>query len=231
MPTIKYSIHESGYVAAYGTVSDSISLVGNSLTKTALSILSSALETECIQVTIGLSDLIGVFSRMNSNGILVSNIITDGELQRIKAAANGLNVGVLRSGLNAIGNNILANDKIAIVNPDYNRASRESISDILGVEVVSYENTSFKTVGSNNILTNKGLLINNRSSDEEKEYLDGVTGMDSMRTTANTGSLSIGLSVLANSHGAVIGSETTGFELARIMEALDINGESWKTPA
>jgi translation initiation factor 6 len=222
MPVIKYSIHESGYVGAFGTATDKYVFMGNSLNATGVRAVSGALGSECVLITVGMSDLVGIFARANSNGIVLSNIAADSEVKRIKELAEGINVGCISSNLNAIGNNILANDKIAIVNPEYGNDDIREIRDILDVEVIRYSGESFKTVGASNVLTNKGLLINNRCSDEEKEELDRATGMDSIRTTANTGALSIGLSVLANSKGVVIGSETTGFEIARITDALDI---------
>ena len=223
MPIKKYSIHESGYVGAFGTATDKLVFIGNSVNNTAISILTSTLKCDCIPISVAMSDLVGIFSRANSNGIVLSNLAADSEISAIKEKVNDINVGILPSDLNAIGNNILANDKVAIVNPEYSTSDVKVIQDILDVEVVKYNGTSFMTVGASNILTNKGLLINNRCSDEEQEELEGITKMHSIRTTANTGSLSIGLSVLANSNGAVIGSETTGFEIARIMDALDIS--------
>ncbi|MCL4371949.1 translation initiation factor IF-6 [Candidatus Marsarchaeota archaeon] len=222
MPIIKYSIHDSGYVGAYATATDSRIFVGSSLNKAAQRAISGALNADCIPITIGMSDLIGVFSRANSNGMVLSNVATDMELANIKKNAKGMNIGIIKSGLNAIGNNILANDKIAIVHPGYDSASIYEISDALGVEAIRYDSDSFKTVGASNVLTNKGILINNKSTDADQEFLDKATGMSSMRSTANTGALSIGLSVIANSYGIVAGSDTTGFELARIAEALNI---------
>ena len=131
-----------------------------------------------------------------------------------------MNVGSIESNLNAIGNNILANDKIAIVNPEYGPEDIKAIRDILDVEVVRYSGGSFKTVGANDILTNKGLVINNHASDEEKERLDRETGFDSVRSTANMGSLGVGIAVVANSNGALIGDTTTGYEFSRIVDGL-----------
>ena len=115
------------------------------------------------------------------------------------------------------------NDRIAIVNPDFKQEDISVIRDIFGVEVIKQAIGGFRTVGANNILTNKGFIINNRAGDDEKAKLDKLLGFESMRTTANTGSLNIGLAALANSGGLVVGEETTGYELARIMDGLDIN--------
>ena len=79
----------------------------------------------------------------------------------------------------------------------------------------------FRTVGANNILTNSGLVINNRATDLEQKEWEGMTGFKTIRTTANTGGLAVGLSVVVNSKGVVAGESTTGFELNRIIQGLE----------
>jgi translation initiation factor 6 len=93
---------------------------------------------------------------------------------------------------------------------------------VLGVETIPMDIGGFKTVGANNILTNKGFVINNRATDREKDEIDRLIGFKSERTTANTGSLSIGLSAVGNSTGVVAGENTTGYELNRIVNALNV---------
>ena len=132
-----------------------------------------------------------------------------------------MHIEIIKSNLNAIGNNVLVNDKVAIVNPEYSNEAVKQMEDVLDVEVIREQIGMFKTVGANNVITNKGMLINNETSDEQKERIDKLTGFESVRTTANVGFLGIGLSIAANSYGVVIGEDTTGFELGRIMEALE----------
>ena len=90
------------------------------------------LSVRCIEFNVSGSDLVGLFSRANSNGIILSNIMLDHELESLKKMDLGLNMGIIGSDLNAIGSNILANDKIAIVNADYSAKEVENIEDILG---------------------------------------------------------------------------------------------------
>jgi translation initiation factor 6 (aeIF-6) len=65
------------------------------------------------------------------------------------------------------------------------------------------------------------MVMNNRVSEEEEEFLKGLFGNIS-QSTANTGSLSIGLSTIANSSGVIAGSSTTGYELSNIAEGLGL---------
>jgi translation initiation factor 6 len=70
-------------------------------------------------------------------------------------------------------------------------------------------------------MTNKGFVVSNRITDADKERLDGLSGFESTRTTANTGSLYVGLAAVANSKGVVVGESTTGYELQRIVDGLE----------
>ena len=223
MGSVKFQIRGSDYVGAFATATDTLCFLVRDATEAAKRVISEALGAETIPVSVGGSGFIGILSKANSNGVLLANIATPEEIAAFKGTRSGLNVGVLESNLNAVGNNILANDKIAIVNPDYGAGEIRVIGDVLGVEVIKEELGGFKTVGASNLLTNRGLVVNNRSTDKEKSMADRATGFESIRTTANTGSLSIGISAIANSKGIVIGSGTTGYEMARIMEALGID--------
>ena len=143
------------------------------------------------------------------------------EVKRLKDLLPELEIEILETSLNALRNNILVNDKIAIINPAYSKETSDKIGDMLGVEIISMPIGGFGTVGANNILTNKGMVMNNRVSEEEEEFLKGLFGNIS-QSTANTGSLSIGLSTIANSSGIVAGSSTTGYELSNIAEGLGL---------
>ncbi|MDE1869274.1 MAG: translation initiation factor IF-6 [Candidatus Micrarchaeota archaeon] len=230
MDAAKFRIGGSDFVGVFATSSDRFVFAGRGLTSGSKKLLSDTLKVKLHEVSISGSDLVGLFSRTNSNGIILSNLVLEHELHAIKALNLDMKMGVLESELNAVGSNILANDKIAIINPDYGHAAALQIQDILDVEVIKAETGSFKTVGANNILTGRGLAINNRCTEDEKALLDEATGFKSMRTTANTGALSIGLATVANSNAVVAGDSTTGFELNRIIEALEGQAKNYNSP-
>ncbi|MEM4056308.1 MAG: translation initiation factor 6, partial [Thermoplasmatales archaeon] len=72
--------------------------------------ISTYLKTEPIGITIGGSNLVGSLCAMNSNGIVVGRMVTEDELKLIP---ENIRVGVINDKLNATGNNILVNDRIA----------------------------------------------------------------------------------------------------------------------
>ncbi|MDE1811110.1 MAG: translation initiation factor IF-6 [Candidatus Micrarchaeota archaeon] len=221
MEAARHRVGGSDYVGVFATATDKYVFLGVGLPDNNAKLLGDVLGVKSVRVSLSSSGLIGLFSRANSNGIVLSSLTFDEEMRDVKKLLPDMKVGIVESDLNAVGSNILSNDKMAIVNPDFDAEAIRQIRDILDVEILKEEIGGFKTVGANNILTNKGLVINNRATDEEKERLDKLTGFDSVRTTANKGSLAVGLSVVVNSGAIVTGDTTTGYELARIVDALE----------
>lgn len=219
MNAARSNMRGSDYVGVFCTANERNVFVSDLLESENIQILESTLGAKAVRLTLGDSDLIGLLCRANSNGIVVSNLAHDEEVERLRQS--GLNVLHLKSRLNAIGSNILANDRIAIINPDYSDAELKEIADALGVETIRPRASDFKTVGANNILTNSGLVVNNKVTEPEKAEWDRATGFSSVRSTAATGALAIGLATVSNTKGVVAGNSTTGFELSRIVNALE----------
>jgi len=223
MTITRCRINGSTFVGAFVSSTEEYSFVSSSMDSESIKLIENTLHTKTIALDLYDISLLGILIKANKNGILLSNLFDENDVNKIKELNLGINVEILKSNLNALGNDILANDKFAIVNPEYSSEAVKQIRDVLGVEVLSMQIGEFKTVGANNILTNKGLLINNNATDEQMAKINKFVGLNSTRTTANVGSLAIGLSVVANSKGALIGEDTTGFELARITQSLNLD--------
>lgn len=221
MNAAKCKISGSDYIGVFCTATDKRVFVTSSARTREKELLASTLKAQVVELDLCGSDLIGIFTKANSNGMVISELAYEHEIAAINAKKLDMNITVLKSHLNAVGCNILANDKIAIINDEYSSEDQKVIADALGVEVIKAAIGGFRTVGANSILTNTGLVLNNKGTEEERLHWEQVTGFKSIRTTANTGGLAIGLSVVANSSGIVAGEATTGYELARIMEALE----------
>ena len=219
MGIVKNNIIGSEYVGAFARSTEDIVIAGTRLSESGERSIKEALGADVARASIDGSDLIGLYSVANSNCILLPEFISRMELERFSKIS--INVKVLETPLNALGNNILANDKVAIINPEFTDREEAEIGKALDVETVRMSIGGFRTVGANNILTNKGLVANNMAAEEELAKLRGIFKYVS-QSTANTGSLSIGLCAISNSKGLLVGEKTTGFEMARISEGLDL---------
>ena len=72
------------------------------------------------------------------------------------------------------------------------------------------------------VVTNKGCLCHPKVSDDEKNQLEALFDVEVMIGTVNHGIPLIGSGLVANSNGAIIGNLTTGIELGRIEESLEL---------
>lgn len=172
------------------------------------------------RITIGGTEFVGLFSAMNSNGIVLPFIVRDEEMEEIKKF--GLDVLVLKEKFTAIGNLIVVNDKGAIVSDLLSKKSIKSIEDVLKVEVVQASLANSKVVGSVCFATNKGAVLHREAREEDVELVKDVLKVEVERGSVNFGSPFVASGIIANSYGALIGSKTSGYELDFIIRALKV---------
>ena len=221
MGSAKATIGNNSYIGAFGLATDSFIIITSNSTANERSILEENLGVKSVGINIDGSGLVGVYVVANSKGIILPEITDSAEVSRLKKELPGVRVETMGTSLNALRNNILANDKIAFVNNEFSAKEANNIADVLGAEVVKTQIGLFDTPGANNIITNKGIVLNNTATDAQISFMKKKMPSVS-QSTANLGSSSIGLCAIANSNGVVVGRQTTGFELVRITEGLDL---------
>jgi len=172
-----------------------------------------------IQSTIATMDLVGLVAAGNSNGILLPYTISNDELEAIRNSSEG-KVEWIDSKMTALGNIIIANDHGAICHPEFDRKARETMADVLDVEIVPGTIAKLPIVGANAIVTNKGAIVHPMATSDEIEMLTQLLKVEIEVGTVNRGSPYTSLGVLANIDGMIAGSDTTGVELAHISQVL-----------
>jgi len=217
----RVSIFGNPNVGVYTIATDSFVIVPRKLMKSLIKSIERFLEVPVIATDLGQSRLVGLFGAANSKGMVVPPFIMEGELNFLKGELN-LPIESIQTELTALGNNILCNDKLAIVNPEFDEASQKSIADVLGVEVIPGKIANWSTVGSAAVATNKGLLLPANCNKEEIYRLQEMFGIPASIGTINGGVPLIGSGLRANSNGAIAGAPTTGPELARVGTALEL---------
>lgn len=177
--------------------------------------VEKVLHTRPVRIYVDQSPLLGVFAALNDNGCVLQELSEKHEQNVLKG--EGLNLCILKNF--SPGINILANSKTCLLNPEISAADAKRIGDCLGVEIVR-QRAGIKTVGAVNVVTDKGLLAHNETSEIELKYLEKFFGVRGLVGTTNFGQAYNGFSVIANNHGALAGITTTGIEMQRIFEAL-----------
>jgi len=215
----KTRVFNSPFLGVYLRTWEKYTLVPSNMDRDMTKVISESLGTELIELTLGGTKLLGSLSAMNSNGVLLSNIASNSETIKMPS---DVNVAFLEDQINALGNDILVNDKAALVHEDFDRKSIKVIEDVLDVEVKKGSFGDIKTVGSCGLITKKGLILPPNLSDEEIEDMSNFFGVKGKVGTANFGSLYVGASVVAKSKGALIGEDSTTIEISNIEEALNL---------
>jgi translation initiation factor 6 len=212
-------INGNPFIGVYCHANEEIALVPQIFSKKMISNFEECLGVEVIKTTIAGSSIIGVLVCSNSHGMVVTNFAVEKELEALN---NRYNILYIPDILNAVGNNILVNDKIALVHPDIKKGTQKKINDTMDVEVISGNIAKQKTVGAAAVVTNRGLLCHPHTSKSELETLSKKFQVNADIGTANYGTPLVGACMVANSKGAITGSETTPIELGRIEEALNL---------
>lgn len=210
-------INGNPFIGVYCHINEKIALVPKIFSKEMISNFEECLDVEVIQTTIAGSSIIGVLVCSNSHGMVVTNFAEENELEALRVRTNILYIPDI---LNAVGNNILVNDKFALVHPEIKKGTLKKIKDTLDVEVMQGDIARQKTVGAAGIVTNTGLLCHPHTSKSEIEILSKRFGVNADIGTANYGTPLVGACMVANTKGAITGTNTTPIELGRIEEAL-----------
>ena len=176
------------------------------------------LKTKPVKISVGESNLLGVYTAMNNSGIVLPNVAIKEEVSKIKKL--GLNVYKSKSSHNAHGNNIAVNDKGGIINEGVSASERKKMEDALGVELVPMRIGEYVTVGSACIATNRGFLVHYKATDANIKSLKKIFKVSGDRGTVNTGVGFVSYGVVANGKGYIAGSRTTAFEMGRVVDAL-----------
>jgi len=206
-------------IGVFAVANESVSFIAGDADPLFVKDVEEALQVETHLTTVAGSFVVGSLVVMNSNGAVVSGLSDEKELAEIRKS---LPVFALDDALNAAGNNILANDKGALVNPEYSDKVVKAISDALGVECVPASIAKVNTVGSVCKVTNTGCICHADASDEDLALIKDVLKVEAQKTSVNHGSRMVGAGVLANSKGALVGDITTPIEMGKIEDGLNL---------
>ena len=153
----------------YAKATDKFLLIGSLIEEKLVTKISEKLNISPFRTTISNSDFVGIFSCLNSSGLIIPHIATDDEVKQLEnfAKKSGMNLAVLKTKFSAIGNLVLCNDNGAIVSKNIKQRNKKMIEDCLGVETVYSSIARMPIVGSSGTATNKGCLLHRDAVDDE----------------------------------------------------------------
>ncbi|MCS5659059.1 MAG: translation initiation factor IF-6 [Dehalococcoidia bacterium] len=224
MPLLQRDLFNSPYAGVFCATNEVLTIVPPGIPNDDMEAISEALETTVEAITVGGSRVVGTLVAMNSQGLLVSNIVTSREIENLEKLASDFNLrlGVISDRSNAIGNNFLVNDNGGFCNERLGSNTRELAQEVLGVEITPKSLNQMETLGMIGCATNKGGLCHPDIVSQERKLMEEILGVSIMEGTVNFGMPLVGAGVVASSKGAVCSRQSTGVELGRIEEALSL---------
>lgn len=226
MTILKYQLLGKNSVGVYLEVNNRFGLYPSTLLNFAIEKIKPVFEEPLYPFSINNSNLIGVYSASNKNGIIVPHIIRDDEFDILKKYTGMIDrnyqIGILKSIDNAFGNLILCNDKGAIISSFLKNYKRE-IEDILGVETMVFEFTENYLPGSIGLANNFGCVVHPLTNDDEIEQIASILKVDEVDvSTVNRGIPYLSSGAVINDKSGIFGLNCTGPEMMRITDVLNL---------
>lgn len=185
-------------------------------------LIEDVLEVKVVATTLAGSILLSPMAVGNSNGILLSKMVLNEEVDAIKREVRDANIEVLDCKYTAVGNLILTNDRAALASTILPKNILKKVEDVLGVEVLVGKIAERSYIGSLAVITNIGGVVYAEVSEREEKWLSDIFKVDVVPGTVNNGIRFIRSGIIANSKGAIVGSLTTGPELMVISKGLGV---------
>ena len=218
MDIIKYDVYRGPNIGVYISVNDTIGLVPMGFAETKAKKLEEYLNIEIMYTAIANTRLIGSLSVMNNKGFLLPTTAYQDEFDYLKNETD-LEVGVLDTKYNALGNIICVNDKGAIVSPAISKENCKTISDVMGVEVFQKKIAGSHLCGVALRANNTGAAIHPEAEEKEITEIADVLGVNIEKCSINGGIPYVSSGILANDHCIVVGSLTNGPEIMNLTKA------------
>ncbi|MCD4740713.1 translation initiation factor IF-6 [archaeon] len=219
----KQKLLGNSFVGVFSTTNDKKTFLPSATTDNFIKAIKGTLKTKSIKLNLCNSSLIGLFSASNENGIVIPEMAYESEITILEKHFD--NVATI-SQYTAVGNLVTANQNGCIASPLLNKKSIKIIENTLGVKVKRMQLAGIDVVGSCVLATSKGFLANPNITDQEFEMLEELFGVEGNIGSINYGVPFIKGGLIANKNGAIVGSETTSYELGRIDEALFLGREN-----
>jgi len=206
----------TAFVGVFAATNDKITFLPPTATEDFQSLVESTLKTEVARVSIASSPLIGVLCTMNSRCVALPRTAYKREEEQIRSY---LDTVTMRK-FTAVGNMMAANDHGIALSPLIGEAEEQVLAKAFHAKAKPVSVAGLETTGACIVATNKGFLTSPNASEEDVNKLEGVFKVSGEVGSLNYGNPFIKGCVLANSHGAIVGSTSTPFELGRLDDAL-----------
>jgi len=217
----KYDVYRSPNIGIYSKANDDFVFIPNGFATTKAKNLAEFLKTDHIFTSVANTRLLGPLMVVNNNGIILPRTALEEELVHLRKST-GLNVDILDTKHNALGNLICANDKGGIMSPMIPTEFVKKVEDILGIEIIQKKIAKYHQAGAMAVATSRGGIVHPDTEEKDIKMMSEVLGVELEAATINGGIPFVASGILANNKSLVVGTLTNGPELVMLTRAFKI---------
>ncbi|NWJ77206.1 translation initiation factor IF-6 [Marine Group I thaumarchaeote] len=218
MDIIKYDVYSGPNIGIFTSVNDKFVFIPNGFAKTKAENLARYLQTEYLMTPVANTRLLGILMVLNNHGILLPKTSSPDEIANLRKCTD-LNVKILDTKYNALGNLICVNDKGGVISPIIEKEFIKEIEDVLDIEVIQKKVAGYHQVGAVMEANNLGGIIHPEADEEDIKNFSNVLGVNLEPATINGGIPFVSSGMLANSNAVVVGNLTNGPEIMMLTRA------------
>jgi len=215
---IKYDVYSGPNIGIFTSVNDKFVFIPNGFAKTKAENLARYLQTEYLMTPVANTRLLGILMVLNNHGILLPKTSSPEDIANLRKCTD-LNVKILDTKYNALGNLICVNDKGGVISPIIEKEFIKEIEDVLDIEVIQKKVAGYHQVGAVMEANNLGGIIHPEADEEDIKNFSNVLGVNIEPATINGGIPFVSSGMLANSNAVVVGNLTNGPEIMMLTRA------------
>jgi translation initiation factor 6 len=205
-------------IGLFGYARDEYCLLGRDIQGKIAKKIEKTLNVKVHKVSIAGTSLIGVFCAGNSKCLLIPSIVFDDEMKKLERLK--INYEVIETRFTALGNNVLANDKGCLVNPELEDGAIKQIEKALGVKAKRTTIAGLNTLGSLAILNKNGCLTHYGINKKEAEKIRKLLKAKTFPSSINRGNPYVKSGLILNNFDYIVGDQSTGVEVSEMENAL-----------
>jgi len=217
----KYDVYRSPNIGIYSKVNDSFVFIPNGFATTKAKNLAAFLKTDYVFTSVANTRLLGPLMVVNNNGIILPHTTLEEEVSYLKKST-GLNVDILDTKHNALGNLICVNDKGGIMSPMIPSEFVKKVEDTLGIEIIQRKIARYHQAGAMAVATSHGGIVHPDTEEKDIKIMSEVLGVELEAATINGGIPYVTSGILANNKSLVVGTLTNEPELVMLRRAFKI---------
>ena len=161
-------------IGLYGFATNEYCLLGREVPDKAAHEVGKVLKVPVHRVNICGTSLTGVFFAGNDHCLLIPHIAFESEINQIEKL--DIPYQLIKTKLTALGNNILCNDKGALVNPDFSAETKKRIRQALNVTLHPGTIAELPTVGSVGVINKNGAVLHQHAKRMEIKEVERLMG-------------------------------------------------------